>query len=163
MLFVVGIFDFSGAISLKQKLTNTARESARVAAADPASDLSGSASGVPASVSDAFWVVDNYLVSEKLGDCGLSSVEPVRSPSSLTWISTATAAPCGASAALMLKINRGCYTPTTINGNTVNLAATCVTIQYPYYWQFGGVSGLTGGTFVGPTTITVTATAFNEN
>ncbi|MGB8729537.1 MAG: TadE family protein, partial [Candidatus Sulfotelmatobacter sp.] len=39
VLFVVGIFDFSGAISLKQKLTNAAREAARVAAADPASDL----------------------------------------------------------------------------------------------------------------------------
>ena len=30
VLFVVGIFDFSGAISLKQKLTNAAREAARV-------------------------------------------------------------------------------------------------------------------------------------
>ena len=39
MLFVVGIFDFSNAVSLKQKLTNAAREAARVAAADPANDL----------------------------------------------------------------------------------------------------------------------------
>ena len=37
VLFVVGIFDFSGAITLKQKLTNAAREGARAAAADPAS------------------------------------------------------------------------------------------------------------------------------
>src|SRR6202034_4739330 len=68
VLFVVGIFDFSGAISLKQKLTNAAREAARVAAADPANDL-GNASGVPVSVLDAFFVVDNYLISEKLNDC----------------------------------------------------------------------------------------------
>src|ERR1700691_931699 len=64
VLFVVGIFDFSGALTLKQKLTNAAREGARVAAADPGKDLSGSTSPVPASVGDALQVVDNYLVSE---------------------------------------------------------------------------------------------------
>ncbi len=39
VLFVVGVFDFSGALTLKQKLTNAAREGARVAASDPASDM----------------------------------------------------------------------------------------------------------------------------
>ena len=39
VLFVVGIFDFSNAFTLKQKLTNIARDAARTAAADPASDL----------------------------------------------------------------------------------------------------------------------------
>src|SRR5580704_15539947 len=63
VLFVVGIFDFSGAISLKQKLTNAAREAARVAAADPASDLGSPSGAQPASVLDAFYVVDNYLTS----------------------------------------------------------------------------------------------------
>src|SRR5271169_5355142 len=75
-LFVVGIFDFSGAISLKQKLTNAAREGARVAAADPATDMGSST--VPASVADAFQVVDNYLLSENIADCGLSMDEPVK-------------------------------------------------------------------------------------
>ena len=55
VVFVVGIFDFSGALSLKAKLTNAAREAARAAAADPANDLGArSAFGCPASVSDAF-------------------------------------------------------------------------------------------------------------
>src|ERR1700734_3307523 len=63
VLFVMGIFDFSGALTLKQKLTNAAREGARVAAADPASDMYAS---VPVAVSDAFQVVDNYLLSEKI-------------------------------------------------------------------------------------------------
>ncbi|MFZ0759119.1 MAG: TadE family protein, partial [Candidatus Sulfotelmatobacter sp.] len=44
VVFVVGIFDFSGALTLKQKLTNAAREGARVAAADPANDLGGGSS-----------------------------------------------------------------------------------------------------------------------
>jgi Flp pilus assembly protein TadG len=157
VLFVVGIFDFSGAISLKQKLTNAAREGARVAAADPANDL-GSAT-VPASVADAFQVVDNYLISENIADCGLAGDAPVQTTGSLTWVSTATATPCGTTAALVLTINRGCVQ----NVNPVNLISTCVTIQYPYKWQFSSVSGLVGGKFTGPISLTTTAAAFNEN
>src|ERR1039458_8116813 len=73
ILFVVGIFDFSNAITLKQKLTNAAREAARVAAADPASDLTNFSTLVPVSIGDAYQVVDNYLLSEKINDCGLST------------------------------------------------------------------------------------------
>ncbi|MFY9743645.1 MAG: TadE family protein, partial [Candidatus Sulfotelmatobacter sp.] len=58
VLFVIGIYDFSGALALKHKLTNAVREGARVAAADPATDLNAS---MPVSVSDAFQAVDNYL------------------------------------------------------------------------------------------------------
>ena len=109
VLFVVGIFDFSGAISLKQKLTNAAREAARVAAADPANDLGSPSAAQPASVLDAFYVVDNYLVSEKLNDCGLSGTLPTQTGGTLTWVSTATGCPGGGPAAtLTLTINRGC-------------------------------------------------------
>ena len=76
VLFVVGIFDFSSAVTLKQKLTNAARDAARVAAADPANDLIGGTTPVPASVIDAFYVVDNYLISEKINECGLKTAEP---------------------------------------------------------------------------------------
>jgi Flp pilus assembly protein TadG len=161
VLFVVGIFDFSGAISLKQKLTNAAREGARVAAADPANDL-GNTSGVPVSVVDAFYVVDNYLISEKLNDCGLSSVLPTTG-GALTWVSTASGCPGGPSAILRLTINRGCVTQQTINGNSVNLVGTCVALLYPYKWQYSSVNGLLGMAFIGPTGITTSATAFNEN
>jgi Flp pilus assembly protein TadG len=161
VLFVVGIFDFSGAISLKQKLTNAAREAARVAAADPANDL-GNGSGVPVSVLDAFYVVDNYLISEKLNDCGLSTPDlPTQTGGTLTWVSTTTGCPGGGT--LRLTINRGCVTSQTINGNPVNLIGTCVTILYPYKWQYSSVTGLLGITFIGPTGITTTAAAFNEN
>ena len=160
VLFVVGIFDFSGAITLKQKLTNAAREGARVAAADPANDLSNSGSAaLPVSVSDAFYVVDNYLLSEKINDCGLASQIP-SSSGNLTWSSTATGCPGGAASGLVLTINRGCVTPDPLGGYVVN---TCVTIRYPYAWQFGGVSGLFGGRFTGPSGITTAAVAFNEN
>src|SRR5580700_2618510 len=163
VLFVVGIFDFSGAISLKQKLTNAARESARVAAADPANDL-GSGSGAPTvSVVDAFYVVDNYLISEKLNDCGLSTALPTQTGGTLTWVSTATGCPGGPAGTLRLTINRACVTQQTINGNAVNLIGTCVTLLYPYKWQYTSVAGLLGMTFIGPTGITTAASAFNEN
>lgn len=159
VLFVVGIFDFSGAITLKQKLTNAAREGARVAAADPANDL-GNASGLPVSIVDSFYVVDNYLVSENINDCGLSTARPTFT-TGLTWVSTATGCPGGVSAALVLTINRGCFTQQT-SGQTYDVD-TCVTIRYPYTWQFGGVAGLFGGVFSGPSGLTTTAAVFNEN
>jgi|HubBroStandDraft_2_1064218.scaffolds.fasta_scaffold43153_2 hypothetical protein len=164
VLFVVGIFDFSGAISLKQKLTNAAREAARVAATDPANDLgNGGGPPPPVSVIDAFYVVDNYLISEKLNDCGLSAAEPAHT-TGLTWVSTVTGCPGGGpSGTLTLTINRGCVKQQTINGNTVNLIGTCVTLLYPYKWQYASVAGVLGMTFIGPTGITTSAAAFNEN
>jgi len=163
VLFVVGIFDFSGAISLKQKLTNAARESARVAAADPANDLGNGSGAPPVSVIDAFYVVDNYLISEKLDDCGLKTALPTQTGGTLTWVSTATGCPGGPSGVLRLTIDRGCVKQQTINGNSVNLVGTCVTLLYPYKWQYSSVAGVLGLTFIGPTSITTSASAFNEN
>jgi Flp pilus assembly protein TadG len=161
VIFVVGIFDFSGALTLKQKLTNAAREGARVAASDPASDLAmPPSSGAPASVTDAFLVVDSYLQSEKVNDCGLQVQPPVPAPAvgPLAWASNA---PCGGSTPLVLTINRGCITSQTTTA--INVINTCVTIQYPYRWKFAGVAGLFGGIFSPSGSITTIATAFNEN
>src|SRR5438046_3331713 len=73
VLFVVGIFDFSGAFTLKQKLTNAAREGSRIAASDPATDLGSTfTSGTaPVSVVDAFHMVHNYMTANHLDDCGV--------------------------------------------------------------------------------------------
>src|SRR5579862_651131 len=70
VVFVVGIFDFSSAFTLKQRLTNIARDAARAAAADPANDLLQPSSALPQSVTDAFHTVDNGLLASKLNDCG---------------------------------------------------------------------------------------------
>lgn len=160
VLFVIGIFDFTGALTLKQRLSNAAREGARVAASDPANDLVGfPANGVPASVSDAYQVVDNYLLSDKVNDCGLAS-SPTQTNAGLTWTYTASGSGCPAGG-ITLKINRGNLIPQA--GGQPTLVTTQVTISYPYSWQFGGVKGLFGGTFVLPSIITTSAVAFNEN
>jgi len=161
VIFVVGIFDFGGALTLKQKLTNAAREGARVAAADPASDMAVALPAVPVAVSDAFQVVDNYLLSEKINDCGLSGggTPPTPTQSALTWTYTSTGSGCPGNG-ITLAINQG-YSPAPVNG--IYLIGTYVTISYAYKWQFNSVGGLLGGKFTGPSAIVTAAEAFNEN
>jgi Flp pilus assembly protein TadG len=159
LLFLVGIFDFSGAISLKQKLTNAARDAARVAAADPADDLGSPSTTVPASVSDAYQTVDNDLLSAKVNDCGMAGTTPTLGVT-LTWTSPTLTAGCPG-AGMVVTIQRGCLT--SIAGTSTNMVDTCVTIKYPYQWRFTGVSGLLGNSFIPPSSITTTSTSFNEN
>ena len=172
VLFVVGIFDFSGAFTLKQKLTNVAREAARVAATDPASDVGNLSSGVPSSVRDALKVVDSYLTANQLNDCGLSTKTPTLS--GVTWtyaIAPSGTPPCG----ITLVVNRGYLFPVTSTtapgvtcqsqapGGQTSLVGTCVSLQYAYPWKFGRVTSLLGRNASLPTEISAVAVALNEN
>jgi Flp pilus assembly protein TadG len=168
LVFVVGIFDFSGAFTLKQKLTDAARDAARGAAADPANDLSVS---TPVSVRDAFQIVGNYLTANNINDCGIATATP--SPSSpLIWTYSGTGTGCTGTG---LTINRGyyfpansttasadCTTPQPVSGQTAVLA-TCVAIHYAYPWRFNRVVTLLGSRASLPVSITATAVAMNEN
>jgi Flp pilus assembly protein TadG len=173
MVFVVGIFDFSGAFTLKQQLTNAAREGARVAAAAPANDVAPS-NPLPASVDTAFRVVDNYLQAENINDCSISPLSP--SHSGLTWTYSATGNGC-ATGGLTIAINRGYVFPPTgassptgctsqpSSGSTVNVVGTCVSITYAYKWRFNSVITLLvpGAIYAGISNLNSTAVAFNEN
>lgn len=179
VLFVVGIFDFSGAYTLKQRLTNLARDSARVAARDPANDLQGPSSsnstGIPVSVLDAFQTVDQYMVGTNLSDCGVKAAGKLAG--TLTWLynsPTATSNGCPVQG-LIITINRG-YTfpitgasPPSVNctsqpvGSQTTLVGTCVSIQYAYAWKFGRVANLMGRATVLPPQISAVAVALNEN
>jgi hypothetical protein len=169
VLFVVGIFDFSNAFTLKQKLTNVARDAARTAAAEPSTDLQ---TALPISVIDAFQDIDNYLIANNLSDCGAASAG---APVGLTWKYTGTAASCPPGG-LTIIINRGYYFPgngpvplsldcmhsTNPAGQTA-IISTCVSIQYAYPWKFGKVASLLGATSTLPNTISTAAVAMNEN
>lgn len=168
VLFLIGIFDFSNALALKHKLADAAREGARVAAADPASDL-GNTAGLPVSISDAYQVVDNYLISENVPDCGLKGTSPTTS-GNLTWTSPGLSG-CQGGKGLVLTINRGgltnpdgtnCTSAQASGQSNIYMVNTCVTIVYPYTWQFNSISSFFGG-FLGPTTIKTMATTFNQN
>jgi len=173
VVFVVGIFDFSGAFTLKQKLTNAARDGARVAAADPTNDLKGFSTPVPASVIDAFLAVHNDLLANNINDCGIPLGTAPTTNTGLTWtyLGTTNCPPGG----LTITINRGYYFPLTgaalpsasctsqPAGAQTAVIGTCVSIQYAYQWRFGRVASLIGGTTLLPSTIAVASVAMNEN
>ncbi len=169
IVFVVGIFDFSSAYTLKQKLTNAAGDAARTAVADPANDLKSPASPVPVSVSDAFQMADGYLLANNLNDC----TPTLSGTSGLTWTyrGTTSCPPGG----VTIVINRGYYFPATgassvvancnnpTAGGVTTVVATCVSITYPYQWKFGQVASLLGPNVTLPINITSLAIAMNEN
>ena len=137
MVFLIGITDFGGAFTLKQKLNNAVREGARFGANEPTSDLDGTQ---PVSVDAIANLVGQYLQSARVNDCGLSnsaSRTVAKSASApLTWTYTANT---GCAGTLTLTIERG-Y-PVQLQAGTPNywLIATRVTISYPYQWRFNRV------------------------
>lgn len=175
VVFVVGIFDFSGAYTLKQKLTNIARDTARAAAADPATDLINPSTTLPASISDAYQVAAGYIKADQINNCGLSpSTYTTGSPA--IWTFSASGSGCTGTG-LVLIINRIYYfpasssttqvansncTPQAVSSGTA-VIATCVSISYAYPWRFGNVASFVGSNIILPTSIVATAVALNEN
>ena len=160
-VFVVGIFDFGSAFGLKQRMMNAVREGARVGANQPTADLSQTP---PPSVEAITQVVVSSLAGAKVNDCGLAGAAPVAS-GTLTWTVTGTNCAAGN---VVLTINRG-YTltvpATSPYTQTMTVAATQVTLTYPYKWQFGNVITLLvpTATYAGTTQLSVAATLQNMN
>lgn len=170
VVFVVGIFDFSGALTLKQRLATMCRDAARSAAAGPSNDLQAPRSGNPVSVTDVYYIVQNYLAANNLNDCGLT---PSATPTGLTWTFTANGSGCP-TPGLTLIVNRGYYYPAT--GGTPSttcqsqnpgaqsaILSTCVSIQYAYPWRFGRAASLLGASIMLPAQISAVGVAMNEN
>lgn len=137
MAMVVGIFDFGNAYNLKQKVTNSAREAARLGASQPTSDLSNAP---PASVLAIRDLVANSLQSSKVNNCGLGSVAAAAAGGATPWKWSFTIS-CGSAGNLVLTVDRGyVFTSTvTASGTPIKMIATNVTILYPYQWQFNRV------------------------
>lgn len=137
MVFLIGITDFGGAFTLKQKLNNAVREGARFGANEPTNDLDGTQ---PVSVDAIANLVGQYLQSARVNDCGLAngaSRTVAKSPSApLTWTYTANTACAGT---LTLTIERGYPAQIQAGTPTYWLIATRVSISYPYRWRFNNV------------------------
>jgi Flp pilus assembly protein TadG len=130
VVLVVGIFDFGGAFNLKQELTNAVREGARSGASQPTNDL-----GLPQppSVNAVRVLIDSYLQTAKINDCGLSTATWATG-GGLTWQFTGTGATCS----MTLTVNRG-YSVQTNAAPPVNVLFTTVHVSYPYQWHFNSV------------------------
>ena len=157
VVLVVGIFDFGGAFNLKQELNNAVREGALFGAAQPTNDLSISILKPP-SVDAVRFLVDSYLQTAKINDCGLSTATEAPA-GGLTWQYSATTG-CN----LTLTITRGQVIPETVGGAQVNMLCTTVNIVYPYQWHFNSVIQLlVPGANYTFTNLTSDATAVNMN
>jgi Flp pilus assembly protein TadG len=133
VVLVVGIFDFGGAFNLKQELNNAVRDGARFAAAQPTNDLTLAA---PPSVDAVRLLVDSYLQTAKINDCGLSTATetPVPPPPLLTWKYSASGSGCS----LTLTISRGVAVQTN-SAPPVNILCTTIHVSYSYQWHFNSV------------------------
>jgi Flp pilus assembly protein TadG len=136
VVLVVGIFDFGGAFNLKQELNNAVREGARFGAAQPTNDISIT-NLKPPSVDAIRFLVDSYLQTAHINDCGLSTVAEPFQGGGMSWTYNASTGCFGQ--ALSLVISREVPVQVTIGGATVTMLCTTVNISYPYQWHFNNV------------------------
>ncbi|HWX92484.1 MAG TPA: TadE/TadG family type IV pilus assembly protein [Terriglobales bacterium] len=162
LVLAVGIFDFGSAFNLKQKLTNAAREAARLGASSATNDLTNPA---PTSVLAIRDLVVNYLQTARINDCGLGAAAATAAGAATPWKWTFTAT-CPGGGSFVLSVDRGnVFTSSvTAGGNPVKILSTNVSIAYPYHWQFNRVIGLlvSGASYPATTQIQVNATLENQ-
>jgi Flp pilus assembly protein TadG len=135
IVLVVGIFDFGGAFNLKQELNNAAREGARFGGAQPTNDIS-TTNLKPPSVDAIRFLVDSYLQTAHINDCGLSAIAEPSQGGGIAWVYNAST---GCPGALTLTISRAVPVQVTVGGATVTMLCTTVNISYPYQWHFNNV------------------------
>ncbi len=170
VVFVVGIYDFSGAFNEKQKIEQAAQEGAILAGSQPMTDIAASSPGNTTNPSSLLAVADavfNSLAgSGVLPNANQGSCLPPTAPTlqaALTWTYTIGGCSGGTTSGdnLIITINRGwvssAVTPAAV-GSTVS-------VQYPYHWQFGRAIQLLfpgPNSYSTPTQLTESATVHNQ-
>jgi Flp pilus assembly protein TadG len=139
VLFVVGIYDFSGALNQKQKIEQAAQEGAIVAGSQPTSDIqttNASPNSLQAVVAAVFNSLagNGVLPNANQGTC----IPPgtVGAVNGLTWTYTISGCNSAHSANndLTVVINRA-----SVSSAPPSVVCTVVTVSYPFYWQSYGV------------------------
>lgn len=166
VVFVVGIFDFSGAFNQKQKVEQAAQEGAIVAGGQPTSDIylapSAGSPTAPVSLLPVVYAVftslanSGVLTQANQGSCILPPPDPAQN--SLAW--TYTISGCSnVGDSLIIVINRGLV----ITGPPAGVGAT-VTVKYPYHWRFNSVIQLLipGAGYAATTTVQETAIVHSQ-
>jgi Flp pilus assembly protein TadG len=162
VVFIVGIFDFSGAFNAKLKIQHAAQLGAIVAAAQPTNDLDPT-NDSPDSLQPVVTVIFNSLVAD--GVLPLANQGTCKTPvaalsnTNLNWVYRITSCPD----VLEININRGVVTGG--GGATTAGVGTRVRVQYPYHWRFNSaIQLLFPGTtsYAATTTLTEEATAHNQ-
>jgi len=172
VVFVVGIYDFSGAFNQKQKIAQAAQEGAIVAGAQPMTDIAVGPSGPmanPDSLLPVATAVFNSLAgSGVLPNANQGTCVPPTTASThvgLTW--TYKISGCASVAGdLLITINRGWVCASGPACTTVPpfSVGTVVGVQYPYHWQFNTVVQLIapGANYAATTQLMEHATVHNQ-
>ena len=174
VVFVVGIFDFSGAFNQKQKIDQAAQEGAIIAGAQPMSDIQPTTTN-PTSLLPVVSTVFNSLLASGVLPQGTTCAAPgvISGPgttpgTTLTWTYTISGCTTIAGDQLIITINRGCVcggscAPTCTSGPPVSVG-TVVTVQYPYHWRFNSVIQLLapGANYAALTQLSESATVHNQ-
>jgi Flp pilus assembly protein TadG len=165
LVLVVGIYDFGAAFNLKQELNNAVREGARYGASSSTTDLSQQSGATPPTVVATAILVDSYLQTARINDCGLNTVVNSTTTSAsftppLIWTYTASGCSYGN---LTLTIQRGYSKAATVASTNLIVIYTQVSVQYPYQWQFNRVIQLlvSGSSYAGTSLISTSATVPN--
>src|SRR6202158_4330126 len=136
MVFVVGIFDFSGAFNQKQKIEQAAQEGAIIAGAQPMSDIQP-VNKDPDSLHPVVTSVFNSLAGSGVlqnGTCNPPGTAAY-SGSGLKWTYAITGCPDD----LVIVIDRGWVSPPATTASPTTAVGTIVKVTYPYPWRFNSV------------------------
>ena len=158
VVFIVGIYDFSGAYNQKQKIEHAAQVGAGTAAGQPTGDMDPAVAN-PQSLQPAVDVIfhslaaDNVLPLANQGSCKTPAAGT--SAGGLSWTYAITGCPD----ALTITIDRGVVAP-----GAPATVSTSVTVSYPYRWRFNSVIQLLvpGASYAATTDLRQTATAYNQ-
>jgi len=158
VVFIVGIYDFSGAYNQRQKIEHAAQVGAIVAGGQPTADMD-SASANPDSLQAPVVVIFNALASDSvLPLANQGSCKPPVVPAHTTgliWTYSITNCPD----TLTITIDRG-----VVDGGTPAIVGTAVTVTYPYHWRFNSAIQLLfpAATYAATTNLSETASVHNQ-
>ena len=156
VVFIVGIYDFSGAYNQRQKIEHAAQVGAIVAGGQPTADMD---SANPDSLQAPVVVIFNALTSDSvlpLANQGSCKPPVVPTPNGgLRWTYSITNCPD----TLTIVIDRG-----VVDGGTPAIVGTAVSVTYPYHWRFNSAIQLLfpGATYAATTNLTETASVHNQ-
>jgi Flp pilus assembly protein TadG len=158
VVFVVGIYDFSGAFNEKQKIEQAAHEGAILAGAQPMSDIQVSNTN-PTSLLPVVTAIVNSLTASGVVTGACAPPGAVTGGPNLTWRYTVLGCP----GKLVITINRGWEGGVGSAGSPASLG-TVVTVVYPYTWRFNSViqSLIPGAAYAATTQLTESATVHNQ-
>ena len=165
VVFVVGIYDFSGAFNQRQKIEQAAQEGAIIAGGQPMTDIDN-ANTNPASLLPVVTAVFNSLSGSNVipnGTCTPPGAITGPSSPGLTW--TYTISGCSTANSgdqLVIAINRGWSAPGSTTAPSV--VGTVVTVTFPYHWRFNSVIQLLlpGASYAPVTSLTESSTVHNQ-